>query len=429
MVGIPGFPWEGEPLGDQLEKSLGLPVVIENDANCGALAEFRNGAGSRLESSASIAYLFVDHGVGGGLVLDGSLYRGADGTAGEIGHTTVDPQGPRCLCGNSGCLEAVASVESIVRRTVAASREDDASDLATRTDGDWEAVSFEAVTEAVEANDPIAVAALEDALSYLAVGITNLSLMFRPNLIVLGGYLFERDLGMAERLQSLMSQRPTLFGMKPVEMLVGELGGKACGIGAGTLVLENFFGVAHQVITPSATPQLPEPSFEQPPEWPTERGAVIKTSTVRLEWAGNLQPVHSRIRSSDSLAVTVDVRLAGKSIELPPDVKVLLHWDRVGLFGGHWVTPKNSPMQLIEQSEDVLRYGLTLGSLPPGRYEFAAHVMGKNDMWVRSNDEHGESNGRVEVIASRAAADRQESGNNYSLSGKEADRPKALVER
>jgi glucokinase len=427
VIGIPGFPWSCEALADRLEASLGLPVILENDANCGALAEFRHGACSDIENCECMVFLYVDYGVGAGIIIDGNIYRGADGTAGEIGHTIIDPTGPQCLCGNVGCLEAVASVESLVRRAMAAHA------LGGRTEqreGDWESVSFEAIMEAVEANDGFASNALDEALDYLAIGVTNVSRTFRPNMIVLGGYMFERGYSIAERLQEAIAKRPDLFGMTPRDIVVSKLGGKACTIGAGTLVLENFFGVAQQVMAPAATSQLPEPSFESTPIWPQAAAyaAAVQTSTVRLESAGNLQPALSRVRAGDPISITVDVRLQKESRDTPPDVKVLLHWDRVALYGGHWATPKNSPMRLISEKDGVLRYGVTLGSLPSGRYEFAAHVLGKNDIWVRIPDEHGESNGRVEVLPSRAAADRQEHEDDYQLSGKEAERPKALVE-
>jgi predicted NBD/HSP70 family sugar kinase len=430
VVGIPGFPWSLEPLADRLEKSLGLPVILENDSNCGALAEFRHGACAAQDGCDSMVYLYVDHGVGAGIVIDGNLYRGTDGTAGEIGHTIVAADGPVCLCGNYGCLEAMASVESIVRRTVAASKLGGTTDLADRAGGDWDSVSFEVVMEAVLADDPIATAALDDALNFLAIGISNLSRAFRPGMIVLGGYLFERDSTIHERLMQAIDRRPLLFGMKPLHVVAGELGGKACCIGAATLVLENFFGVAQQVMAPVATSQLPEPAFERTLVWPrlAERGLVLEPSNTRIISAGNLQPHYSRVRSGEPISVTVDVR-----VEQPAEragVKALLHWDRVALFGGHWATPKNSPMQLVSAEDGRLRYGVTLGTLPPGRYEYTAHVLGVNDFWVRINQPGLESNGRVEVLPTRAAAlGRGNNGTQYTSSRKEAVRPKKLVER
>jgi hypothetical protein len=86
----------------------------------------------------------------------------------------------------------------------------------------------------------------------------------------------------------------------------------------------------------------------------------------------------------------------------PHDVKALLHWDRVGLFGGNWPSPKNSPMHLLRENGQEATFGVTLGSLPPGKYEYAAHVLGANDIWVRLGEFPTESNGRIEVLPSRA---------------------------
>jgi predicted NBD/HSP70 family sugar kinase len=431
VVGIPGFPWNMEPLADQLEHKLGLPVIVENDANCGALAEFRHGACARDENCSSMVYLYVDHGVGAGMVIDGNVYRGADGTAGEIGHTVVDVDGPLCVCGNYGCLEAVASVESIVRRTVTASKLGGSTDLANRAGGDWDSVSFEVVMEAVEAEDAIGVTALDEALNFLAIGVTNLSRTFRPTTIVLGGYLFERGCGIYERLQAALQRRPPLFGVTPLQVELGVLGSKACCVGAGTLVLENFFGVAQQVMAPMAASQLPEPAFEHTLVWPrlAEQGIVLKPSDVRIAWAGDLQPDYSRVRSGEPISVTVDVRLEKADEDQAASLKALLHWDRVALFGGPWATPKNSPMQLISNRYGLLTYGVTLGSLPPGRYEYAAHVMGANDIWIRAFQQEEVRNGRVEVLHSRAVAiDPGESQQNITRIRKEADRQKQLIE-
>ena len=430
VVGVPAFPWSLEPLADQLEKSLGLPIILENDANCGGLAEFRHGVGSSHEGLDSMVYLYVDHGIGAGIIVDGNVYRGADGTAGEIGHTVVDVDGPACLCGNYGCLEAVGSVESVVRRTIAASKLGGSTDLAERVGGDWDAVSFEAVMEAVDVDDPIATAALDEALSYLAIGVTNLSRQFRPGLIVLGGYLFERGKGIDQRLKAAVDRRPALFGMTPAGVVQGELGGKSCCIGAGTLVLENFFGVAQQVMSPAATSQLPEPTFEQTVIWPqrAEHGAILKPSSVRIAWAGNLQPEYSRVRSGEHVPVTLDVRLKDAAADEAEDVEVLLHWDRVALFGANWATPKNSPMHLVSKQDDLLTYGATLGSLPPGKYEFTAHVLGANGIWVRTSRKEEENNGRVEVIPARVAgSDFASSSEGQPVRRKEAKLQKELV--
>ena len=108
---IPG--WEETPLRDQLQNEFGVPVSIDNDANVAALGEYTFGAG---QGCASMFYVTVSTGVGGGFVIDGKIYRGADAMAGEIGHTIVDPRGPECVCGRSGCVEVMACGTAIARQ-------------------------------------------------------------------------------------------------------------------------------------------------------------------------------------------------------------------------------------------------------------------------------------------------------------------------
>jgi len=404
VVGAPGFPsWRNVELADELERLLGLPVTLENDANLGALAEYRHGHLSRENQTDSLVYLYVDNGIGAGIVIDGVLYRGVDGLAGEIGHTVVDVDGPLCICGTYGCLEAVASVGAVVRRFVAESKLAAGTTLAEKAGGDWDSVSFEAVIEAAEQGDAIALTALDEAMSYLAVGVANLSRQFRTDVIVLGGRLFQRGPMPLSRLQESLDRRPRFFGMQSGRVVLGELGNRAACVGAATLVLENFFGVAQRALDSEPLP-VGLPGFEHTPVWPAEAEEALTLTPSRSEivWAGNLEPAATRLPLGQPLEITVDVKTKGAHGDVF-DAKVLLHWDRVAMFGGSWSNPKNSPMHLAESIDGRARYKVTLGSLPPGKYEFAAHVLGKNDRWVRAGSDYEPSNGRVEVLAGRAA--------------------------
>jgi hypothetical protein len=297
-----------------------------------------------------------------------------------------------------------------------------------RAGGDWESVSFEVIMEAVEGEDPRATAALDDALRFLAVGIANLSREFRPSMIILGGYLFERGESIYKRLRHILQRRPALFGLEPSQVVLGELGGKAVAIGAGTLILENFFGVARQIIDPLAASPLLEPAFERTPVWPdlADQGTVLAPSTTRIAWAGNLTPDFARVRVGEPITVALDVKVDHP--REPNDLKALLHWDRVAMYGGHWATPKNSPMQLSSVVDGMLRYEVTLGALPPGRYEFTAHVMGANDVWLRAGGAGHENNGRVEVLPSRGAMpEDRKNGHLENNTRKEAARQKQEI--
>ena len=318
----------------------------------------------------------------------------------------IDVDGPACVCGNYGCLESVASVGAIIRRTVAASKLGGTTSLVEHVGGDWDAVSFEAVMEAVDRQDPIATAALDEAISYLAICVSNVCRLFRPDMIVVGGQLFEHGGTTFERLQAALERRPAFFGMEARPVVLGDLGARAACVGAATLVLENFFGVAQQVMTSEPLSRVPQPAFEHTLVWPerAENGVVFVPGNVGIDWAGSLRATESRVRSGEPITVMVDVKLdAGDSAKVS-EVKALLHWDRVALFGGNWTNPKNSPMHLISSDRGEATFGVTLGSLPPGKYEYAAHVLGSNDIWVRTSNPIENTNGRVEVLPSRAAA-------------------------
>jgi hypothetical protein len=122
---------------------------------------------------------------------------------------------------------------------------------------------------------------------------------------------------------------------------------------------------------------------------------------MKVRSAGNLQPAFSRIRSREPVTVTVDVLLDG-SCQEAQNVKALLHWDRVALFGASWPNPKNSPMHLVSREGSRATFAVTLGSLPPGKYEFAAHVLAADDLWVRPTGSTN-VNGRIEVLADRSS--------------------------
>jgi hypothetical protein len=149
-----------------------------------------------------------------------------------------------------------------------------------------------------------------------------------------------------------------------------------------------------------------EPAFEQAPVWPDQADLAVALvrSDAMVAWAGNLQPASARLAAGEQVAVTVDVRLKPGSAAADANrVKVLLHWDRVPQFGGNWPKPKNSPMHLVAENGEVSTYAVTLGSLPPGKYEFAAHVLGANELWART-DTPNETNGRIEILDPRVVS-------------------------
>jgi hypothetical protein len=339
--------------------------------------------------------------------------------AGELGHVVIDVDGPQCVCGNYGCLETLASIGSIVRRTVAAAKLGGITSLGERFQGDWDALTYADISQAVAEGDSLATAALDDAVAHLAVGISNVIRQLRPAAVVLGGQLFYAGLDVFGRLQSALNSRSFSHGSLPTALILGDLGMRAAAIGAAGLVLENFFGVPQQVMSSEPQAGIAEPTFERVLIWPrrAEDSILLARGDGDIRSAGNLRPALARVRSGDTVTVTVDIELAQEPAGVDTGVKALLHWDRVALFGGHWPTPKNSPMQLLEIDGRTAMYGVTLGALPPGKYEFAAHVLGRNDVWVRAAGP-GEQNGRLEVLANRASGSQ-----NRHAAGHSAARP------
>ncbi len=185
----PNLAWRNEPLKDELERRLDLPVVIENDAAAAAWGEFAFGAAADADDSLLVT---VGTGVGGGIVLDGRLHRGAFGVAAEIGHLRVVPDGRPCPCGNRGCWEQYASGSALVRDARESARDDEAARaLVDLAGGDPAAISGPMITEAAKKGDPFAVARLALLGKWLGEGIASLAAVLDPGVVVIGGGVSE----------------------------------------------------------------------------------------------------------------------------------------------------------------------------------------------------------------------------------------------
>jgi glucokinase len=183
---VPG--WENVPLRDRLEARFGVPAAVDNDANLAALGEWRFGTG---QGCRSLLYVTVSTGIGGGWVLDGRIYHGADSLAGEIGHMTVQPSGPVCTCGRRGCLETVAAGPAIAGRTRERLETEPQAGgiLREMVGGDVGAVTAKHVNQAAEAGDELAQQLLDEAAQALGLGIGCAIALMNPQRVVVGGGL------------------------------------------------------------------------------------------------------------------------------------------------------------------------------------------------------------------------------------------------
>jgi len=181
---VPG--WEKVPLREWLEERLGVPAAVDNDANVAALGEHRFGAGQGCDS---LLYVTVSTGIGGGWIVHGRPYRGADGMAGEIGHMVIEPTGPVCTCGKRGCLEALAAGPAIARRAQERLAEDPQAGRALRAlvGGEVEAASARHVSRAAEAGDQLSQQVLDEAARALGRGIGSAISLMNPQRVVVGG--------------------------------------------------------------------------------------------------------------------------------------------------------------------------------------------------------------------------------------------------
>jgi glucokinase len=231
----PNLAWRDLDLKADLESTLGLPVVIENDANAAAWGEFQYGAGHDVDD---LLLVTVGTGVGGGVVLDGSLYRGAFGVGAEIGHMRVVPDGIRCGCGNKGCFEMYASGTALVREARAAARSGSllAADVLERAGGDPEAITGPLVTEAARAGDAFAIEQLASLGRWLGEGIASLAAVLDPAVVVIGGGVSAADDLLLEPTRAAFATQLTGRGHRPMlEIRKARLGNRAGLIGAADL--------------------------------------------------------------------------------------------------------------------------------------------------------------------------------------------------
>ncbi|QIG42545.1 ROK family glucokinase [Nocardioides anomalus] len=182
----PHLAWRDEPLRDRLTARMSIPVVVDNDANTTALGESRFGAGV---GHRFVLCITLGTGIGGAIVLDGRVYRGANGMAGEFGHMQVVPDGHRCPCGNRGCWEQYASGNALEReaRELVVARSPMAHALRELCGDDPDQLSGPQVTAAAQAGDPISVELIADVGRWLGTGVAGLVAAFDPSAVIIGG--------------------------------------------------------------------------------------------------------------------------------------------------------------------------------------------------------------------------------------------------
>ncbi|MBM7788687.1 ROK family glucokinase [Tenggerimyces flavus] len=231
----PNLAWRDAPLKRDVEAKVSMPVVVENDANAAAWGEFTFGAGADV---ADMIFLTIGTGLGGGLVLDDELYRGAYGIGGEVGHLRVVPDGHLCGCGNKGCWEQYASGSALVReaREFARSGSPQASRLLELAGGRYQDIDGPMVTKAASEGDGAAIELLDDLGRWLGEGIATLAAVLDPAVVVIGGGVSAAGDLLIEPARRAFARNLTGRGHRPqLEMRLATLGTEAGIIGAADL--------------------------------------------------------------------------------------------------------------------------------------------------------------------------------------------------
>jgi glucokinase len=231
----PHLAWRNEPLRAAVSEVVRLPVVVENDANAAAWAEWRFGAG---RGETRLVCVTLGTGIGGGIVIDGQVQRGRHGMAGEFGHMIVVPEGQRCECGNRGCLEQYASGNVLGReaRELARAGSPVTVPMMERVGGDVDALVGPVITGAARDGDPVAIELFEEVGRWLGIGLANLAAALDPGMFVIGGGVSDAGELLLRPARDSFRRVLTGRGFRPEPRIVrADLGPEAGLVGAADL--------------------------------------------------------------------------------------------------------------------------------------------------------------------------------------------------
>jgi len=230
--------WRNVPLRDIFEKEFSLPCLLEDSVRTSTIAEKCFGAAREL---SDFLYIDVGMGIGAGIFLDGKIYRGGGGRAGEFGHITVNENGPLCSCGNTGCLETLASSAAIIQSVRAAIEKGIDSKIRELSDGDLDKISIELIAQAASEDDSLAYRVLQGAASYIGIGLANLVNLLNPKVVIFGGALFrEIPQLIADPLRRIIKQRSLEKSANEVQLAVSTVGAEASALGAARMIAEKI---------------------------------------------------------------------------------------------------------------------------------------------------------------------------------------------
>ena len=230
---LPG--WNNVPLRDTIRRKYKVNTFLINDANAAALGEHHFGAGKGVNN---LVLLALGTGIGGGIIINGKLYSGSHGSAGEIGHMTIDINGPRCNCGNIGCLEVLASGTAVAKEAVRRIRQGERSSLTEIVEGKIENITAEKVSIAAQGGDSLASEVISSAAFYLGVGMVNLVNIFNPEMIIVGGGMAKMGDLLLNPAKQIVRERAFQSSAQAVRIVPAQLGDDAGVLGAAVFAFQ-----------------------------------------------------------------------------------------------------------------------------------------------------------------------------------------------
>lgn len=237
LLFAPNLGWRNVPLRLMLSQRFHMPIYVENEANLGALGEYYFGVGRNVDN---IIYLSSGVGLGGGLIINGQLFKGGRGFAGEIGHIQRDPQGEMCGCGRRGCWETQVGPRAVLQRVKRFIEADSKSSLANNTKEDLEKLTFNQVVDHALNGDQLCRSAMEKVGENLGTGIADLANIFNPDMVIIGG-AFSYGRGIILPVLEKIIAIETLPAVREnLRVIVSEQGADACVLGAIAVVLDDI---------------------------------------------------------------------------------------------------------------------------------------------------------------------------------------------
>lgn len=221
--------WQGQLGLEPLAERLGVQVLVDNDANLGALAERWWGAGRDVDD---FAFVKVATGVGSGHIIGGRIFRGASGTAGEIGHLAIDPHGKPCVCGLRGCLTTFVGTQALLERADALRAERPGGALGEGP------LTIGGLVDAALAGDPVALQVVREAGETLGIAVAGMLNLMNPALVIIGGGLARLNELLLEPLRSTVRSRTLMHSLDAAEIVTSALGAQDVAVGAATLALQ-----------------------------------------------------------------------------------------------------------------------------------------------------------------------------------------------